>query len=95
MVLLDLLGRRWALRVLWELHGKHRTFRALQAACDEVSPTVLNARLHELREAALVELDGESGYGLTGLGAELVERFVPLVAWSERWARVSSESRAS
>lgn len=87
MALLDLLGRRWALRVLWELRDAHLTFRALQQACGGTSPTVLNERLRELREAALVELDPELGYGLSPLGRELVERFVPLVAWSERWAR--------
>ena len=44
MVLLDLLGRRWALRVLWELRDARATFRALQERCD-VSPTVLTKRL--------------------------------------------------
>jgi len=89
MALLDLMGRRWAMRVVWELRDAHLTFRALQAACDTVSPTVLNARLRELREAALVEVDPERGYGLTALGSELVARFVPLVEWSERWARAT------
>ena len=35
MVLLDLLGRRWALRILWELRGGALTSRALRTACDE------------------------------------------------------------
>ena len=87
MVLLDLLGRRWTLRILWELRAAHLTFRALQAACDKVSPTVLNARLHDLRAAALVAVDEKLGYGLTPLGVDLVQRFVPLVAFSEKWAR--------
>lgn len=87
MALLDLLGRRWAMRVLWELRDTKLTFRALQAACGKISPTVLNDRVQELREVALIELDAEEGYGLTALGHDLVEQFVPLVAWSERWAR--------
>jgi DNA-binding HxlR family transcriptional regulator len=87
MVLLDLLGRRWALRVLWELRDAHLTFRSLRDACDGISPTVLNDRVAELREANLVELAPGDGYGLTPLGRELVERFVPLVAWAETWAR--------
>jgi DNA-binding HxlR family transcriptional regulator len=87
MALLDLLGRRWALRVLWELRDAALTFRALQAACGRLSPTVLNARLGELRAARLIDLAPDAGYGLTPLGRELVRRFVPLVAWSERWAR--------
>ena len=72
MALLDLLGRRWALRVLWELRDDRRTFRNLQEACDGVSPAVLNDRLRELRESALVELEEGGGYGLTVLGREAV-----------------------
>jgi DNA-binding HxlR family transcriptional regulator len=87
MALLDLLGHRWTLRILWELRDASLTFRALQEACGRISPTVLNERVRELREAALVSLDPGPGYGLSPLGRELVERFVPLVAWSERWAR--------
>jgi DNA-binding HxlR family transcriptional regulator len=87
MALLDLLGHRWTLRILWELRDASLTFRALQEACGRISPTVLNERVRGLREAALVSLDPGLGYGLSPLGRELVERFVPLVAWSERWAR--------
>src|ERR1035438_10591410 len=67
MVLLDLLGRRWSLRILWELREQTLTSRALRAACDEASPTVLQARLSELREAGLVELAATGGYGPTPL----------------------------
>ena len=88
MALLDLLGRRWTLRVLWELRDAPHTFRALQDACGSVSPAVLNQRLRELRDARLVELADEGGYGLSALGRELLERFVPMVAWAEKWARV-------
>jgi DNA-binding HxlR family transcriptional regulator len=86
MALLDLLGRRWTLRVVWELRGGPLTSRALRGACDGVSPTVLQDRTDELREAGLVKLDDPSGYTLTPLGRELVERFLPLVEWSQRWA---------
>jgi DNA-binding HxlR family transcriptional regulator len=91
MVLIELLGRRWALRILWELHDQRRSFRCLREACDGVSPTVLNERLKELRESGLVDLADSEGYGLTVLGRELGERFLPLVAWSERWARALSK----
>ncbi len=87
MVLLDLLGRRWMLRIIWELRGGPLSFRALREACDAVSPTVLNTRLKELRDSGLVALDEPDGYGLTPLGRELLERFLPLVDWAERWAR--------
>ena len=87
MVLLDLLGRRWSLRILWELRGEPLTSRGLRAACDEASPTVLQARLSELREAGLVELVPASGYGLTTMGRELHETFLPLHRFAERWSK--------
>jgi DNA-binding HxlR family transcriptional regulator len=85
MALLDLLGRRWTLRIFWELREQPLTSRALRAACDEASPTVLQARLSELREAGLVELMPGNGYRLSELGRELLETFLPLHRFAERW----------
>jgi DNA-binding HxlR family transcriptional regulator len=87
MALLDLLGRRWSLRILWELREAPLTSRALRAACDEASPTVLQARLSELRQAAFVELVPAGGYGLTATGKELLETFLPLHRFAERWSK--------
>lgn len=87
MALLDLLGRRWTLRIVWELREQSLTSRALRAACDEASPTILQTRLSELREAGLVELAAASGYRLTPLGRELFETFLPLHRFAERWSR--------
>lgn len=84
MALLDLLGRRWTLRILWELRETTLTSRALRSACDEASPTILQTRLTELREAGFVELTAD-GYRLTGLGRELSESFTPLNRFAERW----------
>ncbi len=86
MVLPDLLGRRWVLRLVWELREEPRRFRELQDATG-ASPTIVNARLADLRDATLVELDPESGYRLTPLGDELLRLFLPLHVWSERWAK--------
>jgi DNA-binding HxlR family transcriptional regulator len=91
MVLLDLLGRRMTLRVLWELRERRLTFRALQDAA-ETNPSVLNVRLKELREAHLVAHE-DDGYGLTPLGKELLETFMPLHAWAEKWARQFNTKR--
>jgi DNA-binding HxlR family transcriptional regulator len=85
MVLLDLLGRRWTLRILWELRQGVLTSRALRTACDEASPTVLQARLTDLREAGFVELADGGGYSLTPLGRELSETVLPLHRFAERW----------
>jgi DNA-binding HxlR family transcriptional regulator len=86
MVLLDLLGRRWTLRLLWELREEPQRFRALQEAIG-ASPTIVNGRLGELKAAKLVELDEASGYRLTPLGKELLRLFLPLHLWSEKWAK--------
>lgn len=85
MAAFDLLGRRWMLRVLWELRGGGLTFRALRARCGDLSPTVLNTRLGELRGAGLVDNAGE-GYALTAMGVGLLEALAPLDAWAKRWA---------
>ena len=89
MVLLDLLGRRWTLRIVWELREEPRRFRELQEGIG-ASPTIVNTRLAELREARLVELDAAEGYRLTGLGRELLKLFLPLHVWSEKWAKTLS-----
>src|SRR5215470_4527843 len=87
MALLDLLGRRWTLRILWELRSDPLTSRALRTACDEASPTILQTRLTELREAGFVALGDAGGYALTPLGRELCETFMPLHAFAERWRK--------
>src|ERR1700710_1832553 len=85
MALLDLLGRRWTLRILWELREGTLTSRALREACDDASPTVLQARLSDLRQAGFVELVSASGYRLTDMGRELHGTFLPLHRLAERW----------
>ncbi len=92
MALLDLLGRRWALRIVWELRDAALTSRALRAVCDEASPTIMQTRLTELRDAGLVELT-EAGYGLTPLGRELMQLFMPLHHFAERWDRMVRDER--
>ena len=89
MALLDLLGRRWTLRIVWELRDASLTSRALRTACDDASPTVMQARLTELREAGLVELLAGDGYRLTPLGRELMDSFQPLHRFAERWSKRS------
>jgi DNA-binding HxlR family transcriptional regulator len=84
MALLDLLGRRWTLRVLWELRTPAASFRDLQARCDDMSSSVLSARLGELRAAGVVAPDSLT---LTKEGQRLLEALEPLDAWARRWAR--------
>ena len=86
MALLDLLGRRWTLRVIWELREGPLSFRDLQQRCGAVSSSVLNQRLVELRAAGAVEHCAE-GYALTLEGGRLLELYPPLERWAQRWAR--------
>jgi DNA-binding HxlR family transcriptional regulator len=85
MALLDLLGRRWSLRVIWELRDGPLVFRALQQRCAGMSSSVLNQRLRELRAAGILEA-GDDGYRLSGEGLRLLDAYVPLQSWAERWA---------
>ncbi len=88
MVLFDLLGRRSALRLLWEMRkGEPLTFRGLQAAAD-TNPSLLNTRLRELREAGIVSHQGE-GYLLTERGERLLQALAPLAQWAEEWGQES------
>ena len=84
MRLLDAMGKRWALRILWELRENRLTFRELQACCSDVSPTSLNTRLKELRALNLVDLTDE-GYGYTQWGEELGGQLLSLNHWAEKW----------
>lgn len=86
MALLDLLGRRWTLRILWELRERAMTFRELQSACEGMSSSILNERLRELRQAQILTSSKGEGYLLTESGAELLESLSSLSDWAGRWA---------
>jgi DNA-binding HxlR family transcriptional regulator len=93
MAALDLLGRRGALRILWELRsGDPFTFRALQDAA-ELSPATLNTRLRELRAAGIV--DAAAGYQLTPLALLLLPALEPLNEWASRWAKAREKKPSS
>lgn len=96
VALIDLLGKKWVIRILWELNGKTYTFRELQKQCGDISPTIVNARLKELTAHKLVVKHEPSGYGLSELGIELLEHFRPLSCFAEQWqASVVEEEAAS
>jgi DNA-binding HxlR family transcriptional regulator len=96
MALLDLLGRRWSLRLLWELRDRDSlTFRGLQARCDNASSSVLNDRLRELREARIIETPSSGGYHLTAAGRELLGALEPLDKWAKGWAKSTARAARS
>lgn len=86
MVLLDLLGRRWALRVLWELRDGELPFGALRRRAGGLSQSVLTVRLSELKQAGLLEAGPTGGYRLTADGQSLVQEMTRLDHWADRWA---------
>ena len=86
MVAFDLLGRRWAMGVIWNLSEGALTFRQIQDRCLSLSPTVLNRRLKELTAAGLVTR-GNKGYILTQRGEDLFDLLAPLGEWASVWCR--------
>lgn len=86
MAALDLFGRRWALRILWELRAGPLGARALRAECDGMSSSVLYQRLDELTAARLVDKNDDGDYELTSIGAEVSVALEPLTDWAHRWA---------
>lgn len=86
MAAFDLLGRRWALRILWELRDGPLGARRLLGRCDGLSSSVLYDRLRELQEAELIVQGSTGSYELTDLGASLRAALKPLDRWARRWA---------
>ncbi|MFZ4810738.1 MAG: winged helix-turn-helix transcriptional regulator [Ilumatobacteraceae bacterium] len=87
MAAMDLLGRRWTLRVLWELRAGPVGARALLATCEGLSSSVLYERLRDLTDAELVAQRDNGEYELTKLGRELGDSLQPLDAWARRWSK--------
>ncbi|HSD23753.1 MAG TPA: helix-turn-helix domain-containing protein [Solirubrobacterales bacterium] len=85
---LELLGRRWALRLVWELRRSSLSFSELRERTG-ISPSVLSARLGELVAAGVLERDPVRRYRLSGSGRELARILYELNRWAER-AGVSS-----
>jgi DNA-binding HxlR family transcriptional regulator len=85
---LDLLGRRWSLRLVWELRRNTLSFSELRERSG-ISPSVLSARLRELADAGVVERAADRRYRLSGRGRELARILFELNRWAEA-AGVSS-----
>ena len=90
MAALDLLGRRWALRLLWELRDGPVGARAMQARSEGISSSVMYERLRELAEAGLVTRTTTGEYQLSDLGHGLSRAIAPLDAWARQWAAATA-----
>jgi DNA-binding HxlR family transcriptional regulator len=84
--LFELIGRRWTLRILWELRDRSLSFNDLRRAVGGMSQSVLVTRLTEMYGAGLVA-DVPGGYRLTPEGASLTRELAPLDGWAAGWAQ--------
>lgn len=84
--LFDLLGRRWTLRILWELRDRTLTFNDLRRVVGGMSQSVLVTRLTDLFGAGLVA-DVPGGYQLTAAGTSLVAELGAVADWAHRSQR--------
>ncbi len=85
MAALNLLSRRWVLRIIWELRDGPCGFNDLRKKCEEMSPDTLSTRLFELQEAGIAASDEFGEWQLTPLGARLKPSLASLVKWSDEW----------
>jgi DNA-binding HxlR family transcriptional regulator len=93
MTLLDLLGRRWVLRILWELQDESVSFLVLQERCDAMSSSVLSQRLTDLREAGIVQQNRNGTYTLSLDGINLLQALAPLEDWALHWTQSENLSQ--
>ncbi len=88
----EILGKRWTLLILRDLHGGCRHFNELRKGVPLISPSLLSQRLKELEAAGVVERRcGEGGrspeYHLTTAGRETAAIVKLFGAWGQRWVR--------
>ena len=88
----EVLGRRWALLILKNLHTKEAIrFNELKRALPGISSTVLAARLLEMEREGLIskriypEIPPRVEYRLTARARELGIILKDLGEWAQRW----------
>jgi DNA-binding HxlR family transcriptional regulator len=84
--ILELLGRRWSLRLVWELRRDALGFSELRGRT-RISSSVLAQRLRELAAVGIVERDHARRYRLSAAGRELTRVLYELNRWAESAAR--------
>jgi DNA-binding HxlR family transcriptional regulator len=91
--LVELLSRRNALALVWELRGGPQPFGVLSAGGSIPAPQ-LSQRLHALRDAGIVEIDESGDYRLSAVGRRLQGVLEPVAAFAERdLARLTGRQR--
>lgn len=89
---MEIIGERWTLLVLRELHMGASRFSELQRGLPLMSPTILTKRLNELADAEIIlrkKIPGQRGYEyfLTQAGKETLPLMLAIGGWGMRWAR--------
>ncbi|MDF0529928.1 helix-turn-helix domain-containing protein [Tsukamurella sp. 8F] len=91
MAAFDLLGRRWTLRIIWEMRFGSVRFSNLRSAIEGISSSTLSQRLSELSEAHIVTQTDDGVYRLTVHGKSLLLALGPLELWAHTWAFAAGE----
>ncbi|NMD54984.1 helix-turn-helix transcriptional regulator [Tsukamurella conjunctivitidis] len=94
MAALDLFGRRYAVRIVWELRFGRSRFSDLRNDIQGISSSTLSQRLSELLAAKIVAQASDGAYRLTNQGRALLLALGPLELWAQTWARSVGEDRA-
>lgn len=89
---LELLGEKWTLLILREMHMGASRFNEFQRGLSLISPTILTKRLQDLADAELIirkKIPGQRGneYFLTQAGKETLPMLKVIGDWGMRWAR--------
>lgn len=89
---MELLGEKWTLLILREMHMGASRFNELQRGLCLISPTILAKRLNDLADAEIIlrrKMPGQRGYEyfLTQAGKETLPLLQHFGEWGMRWAR--------
>ncbi|MCU7932097.1 MAG: helix-turn-helix transcriptional regulator [Candidatus Thiodiazotropha sp. (ex Codakia rugifera)] len=89
---MELLGEKWTVLILRELHMGASRFNELQRGLCLISPTILTKRLNDLADAEIIlrkKIPGQRGYEyfLTEAGKETLPLIKTIGEWGMRWAR--------
>lgn len=89
--IIDLLGRKWTIILLKNLHGGCKRFNELKKEVGTISPRTLSKRLKELENEELIikkqfnEIPPKVEYHLTDSGKDLICCFSSLNEWVDKW----------
>lgn len=90
--LMELIGRRHALALIWALRQAPEPFGVLASILAAPEP-LLSQRLRELRATGLVEVDEAGSWRLTMHGRRLLDPLEQLAGFADRWARLGARQR--